>query len=122
MEVDGTSVRCSASLPQAGPALRPGLRRVQLRGLEVGEVPIDAPGPGLRPLWWLSGALVTSGLAGLELWLGARAILVLLSTLPLLLSALFMGSDVRTFAETARLTWLPVAWLRDGARCPSRWA
>ena len=111
VEVDGVSTLCLATLPQSGPALRAGLRRVQVRDLVVGQVPVPAPGPHLRLLWWAGGAALCVGLVALELWSGAAAALVALTTLPLLLAAAFLGVDVRTFAETARVTWLPVPWL-----------
>ncbi len=115
--VGDASVVCTARLPAAGPALRPGLRAVQVRDLRLGQQTVPGPGPQLRPLWWLAGALLSAGLVGLELWLGARAVLVALTTLPLLLALPLETRDLRLWAETARVTWLPVAWL--GALLPA---
>ena len=115
-EVGDDRVRCAVSAQSGGPALRPGLRTVQVASLRVGEVAVPGPGPALRPLWWIAGALLAAGVAGLELWLGARLALVALTTAPLLLALPLAGVDFRIWAETARVTWLPVAWL--GALLP----
>ncbi len=117
VEIDGQRSDCPVPLGESGPALRSGLRRVQLRDLEVGQVKILPPGPALRPLWWATGALIAAGLVGLELWLGATAALVALTTLPLCLSLLALRVDLRSFAETARILWLPVP-LAGGAGAP----
>jgi lysophospholipase L1-like esterase len=110
-EVGDTRTRCRAAARTGGPALRPGLRTVQVESLRVGEIGVPAPGPALRPLWWIAGALLAVGAVGLELWLGARLALVLLTTAPLLAALPLAGVDFRVWAETARVTWLPVAWL-----------
>lgn len=115
-QVGDSSTHCNARAVTGGPALRPGLRTVQVENLRVGESAVPGPGPGLRPLWWLAGALLTAGVVGLELWLGGRLGFVVLSTLPLLFAAPLAGIDFRVWAETARVTWLPVAWL--GALLP----
>lgn len=116
----GTTVTCRTNLrmdqPQVrarlGPAtVSPGLRRSQVADLVIDGVAVPPPGPGGRPLWWLLGALAGAGLAAGELRSRARSSLVLLTTLPLLLWALTPSLDLRVWAETARVTWLPIAWL-----------
>jgi len=116
----GTQVTCRTNLrmdqPQVlarlGPAtVSPGLRRSQVADIVVDGVAVPPPGPAGRPLWWLLGALAGAGLAAGELRSRARASLVLLTTLPLLLWALTPFLDLRVWAETARVTWLPIAWL-----------
>ena len=110
-EVGDSTVRCAADARGGGPALRPGLRTIQVEALRVGEITTPGPGPTLRPLWWMAGALLAAGIVGLELWLGARLAIVLLTTAPLLLAMPLAFVDFRMWSETARMTWLPVSWL-----------
>jgi lysophospholipase L1-like esterase len=112
--VGGVTVRCSGRVAQAGPELRPGLRRVQLAGLTIDGTPIAAPGPGARLLWWLLGGAAATGLVLAELLLGARTALVVLTTLPLLLGFLLGPKDLQPWVEALRASWLPPEWLAGG--------
>lgn len=106
-----SEITCTGRSSGLHPLLRPGLRRVLVRNLAVDGQPIPPPTPPLRPLWWLGGLVLIGGLITAELRSGARAALVLASTLPLLLIPSMWGVDLRLWAETARVTWLPVSWL-----------
>lgn len=112
--VGETTVRCRGRLAQAGAELRPGLRRVQIAGLSIAGAQLDAPGPGNRPLWWLLGGAAASALVLAELLSGARAALVVLTTLPLLLGFLLGPRDMQPWVEAMRASWLPPAWLAGG--------
>ncbi|MFT5683979.1 MAG: lysophospholipase L1-like esterase [Myxococcota bacterium] len=112
--VGGTTVQCSGRLAQAGPELRPGLRRVQIADLSLGDAAIPAPGPSGRLVWWLLGGAAASGLIFIELLSGARLALVLLTTLPLLLGFLLGPKDMQPWVEAMRASWLPPEWLAGG--------
>lgn len=103
VEVGAVRVRCAVALPAHGPALRGGLRRVQLEDVTVGGTRLPAPGPGGRPLWWIGGAVVFALVAGLEVMLAVPPGVALLSTLPLLLAVPLLGMDLTSVVETARL-------------------
>lgn len=110
VSVGGARVECPVVLGTRGPSVHPGMRRVAIGGLTVNGVESPAPGPGLRPLFWLVGALVGLLVAVAELWLGAWPLLVALTSAPLILALPLRFVDTRLWTETARLTWLP-----DGA-------
>lgn len=112
--VDKTTVRCQASVRGAGPALRPGLRRVLVSELRVGEELVPDPGPEGRDVWRAVGAGLAAVLVALELAGGARIGLVALTTLPLLLCWALAPLDLRLWAETARVAWLPSPWIAAG--------
>jgi len=112
-EVLGVTAHCPVTARGLGPVIRPGLRRVQLRDLRVGELTVAPPGPPLRPLWALTGALAVLALVLLEL---ARLPVqpVLWTTAPLLLALALDGRDLRLWAETARMSMVPSTWLGAG--------
>ncbi len=111
--VGETATRCTVQARGSGPVIRPGLRRVQVSALVVGEEVVPAPGPEGRPLWALAGAVTGLMFCLLELTrLPSSA--VLLSTAPLLLAIWLGPRDLRLWAETARLSFVPSAWLGAG--------
>lgn len=113
VEVSGVQAHCQVTARGLGPVIRPGLRRVQLRDLRVGELTVAAPGPPLRPLWALTGALAALAIVLLELTrLPVQP--VLWTTAPLLLALAMDGRDLRLWAETARLSMVPPTWLGAG--------
>ncbi len=93
------------------PRVRPGLQRIHITELQRGESVATPSGPPPRPLPWLLGAVAGFALVAVQLIAGARASIVLLTSLPLLLAGLFAGRDPALWAESARVTWLPVRWL-----------
>ncbi len=111
--VGGTAARCQAQARGSGPVIRPGLRRVQIRELMIGEEAIAAPGPEHRALWALGGATLGLALTALELS-RLPSLAVIWSTAPLLLALLLGQRDLRLWAETARLSFVPAPWLGAG--------
>ena len=111
IRVGDAEVACTALLGTAAPALRPGLRRVQFEDLVIGDQQIPAPGPGLRPLWWVAGGIAGLLLVAFELGTGAHAALIGLSTLPLLLAWILAPRELRSWVEELRAPWLPIPWL-----------
>ncbi len=105
VEVGAVRVHCPVALPAHGPALRGGLRHVQVESIVVGGNPVPPPGPAGRPIWWLGGALLLTLVVGLEGTLAVPSGIGLLSSLPLLLVFPLLGLDLASLAETARLPW-----------------
>ena len=104
-EVGGVRVHCPVALPAHGPALRGGLRRVQVEEIVVGGSPLPSPGPHGRLFWWLGGAVLLSLVVGLEATLAVPSGVGLVSSFPLLLVLPLLGLDLSSLAETARLPW-----------------
>ena len=104
--VAGQTVTCAGLSRGGGPALRPGLRRVLVSELSIDGTPVAPPGPRLRPLWWLAGAALGGLLALAEVALGARAALIALTSLPLLLAGWLAPRDLQSWAEAFRAPWL----------------
>ncbi len=102
---------CPARVGHRSPAIRSGLRRVQVSQITLGDHPARPPGAGLHLVWPLIGAGLCALVIYAELWMGAEATLVALTTGPLLGVLLLLGRDLRLWAETARVAWLPVPWL-----------
>lgn len=114
VQVGGVKATCDVAIENHGPLVRPGLRRVGLSDLSVAGKVAPAPGPGLRPLWALGGALVAALIAAVELFFGTRRAWVVLTTAPLMLALPLHGVDAALFLETARATWLPASLFGAG--------
>lgn len=104
--VDGATLTCEEPARGDRVQLAPGLLSVEISDLSLDGVPVPPPGPPFGALWALAGALLGLGLVAGELALGAGAVPVLLTTLPLLLAGLLAGEDLRAWIERVRWTFL----------------
>ncbi|MCB9765968.1 MAG: SGNH/GDSL hydrolase family protein [Alphaproteobacteria bacterium] len=123
LEIERTSegfaagdLRCAAALPQAGPALVAGVRRVNVHTLatEAGAAPSPLP-PPVRLGAGLVGALAVLTLAGVERWTGRRNSVILLTWTPALLGVALRRADPAMVAEALRMPALDTPWLAVAA-------
>ena len=111
VQVGESQAECSGSIGDFGPAVVPGLRRVSISDLQIGETSTPNPERLPQPIWWVAGMLLGLLTITLEIFTRARPSLVILTTTPLLGAAWLSGHNLQLWAETARVTWLPVPWL-----------
>ncbi len=110
LDQDSTSCSLGFLVPWE-PTVRPGLRRVHIESIALDGASAAKPPAPPRALAWVAGALAALVLVVAQLLTGARAGVVAITALPLLVAGLLSGRDPAVWAETARVTWLPVPWL-----------
>ncbi len=109
--LNGTEITCMGSFTQLPPLIRPGIRELHISNIRQDGAALRPILPPNRYLLWITGALSMLMVCWLELKREVRVSLVMLTTLPLLFTPLFILFDWRSWIEAMRAAWLPWRWM-----------